>query len=80
MCKANDRFIELQCAMKRRHVTQVDLAEELGFDRHNGCISARLSGKQPWRLDEAYKVLARLEIPLSEIFTYFPPDEEVQSS
>ena len=79
MCKTNDRFIELQCAMKRRHVTQVDLAEELGFDRHNSGISARLAGRQPWRLDEAYIVLKRLEIPLSEIFTYFPPSEEVTS-
>lgn len=77
MCKANDRFIELQLMMRRQHVTQEDIAKAIGLES-NCAVSNRLTGKSYWRLDEAYKVLERLGIPLSEIFTYFPPNEEVQ--
>lgn len=70
-----DRFIELECKMRRKHVTQTDIAKALGFDYNTG-VSLRLNGKTPWGLDEAYKVLEFLEIPVSEIFNYFPPDKK----
>lgn len=73
MQPTNDRFIELICKMRRKHVTQADIAKALGLEYNTG-ISNRFLGKTPWELDEAYKVLDFLGIPLSEVFTYFPPE------
>ncbi len=70
-----DRFIELELVMYRKKVSQLDLAKLLGGD--STCmISNRLRGKSDWRLDEIYKVMAYLGLPLSKIYDYFPPEEE----
>lgn len=68
------RFIELECVMRRKHLTQKDLASVLNKESV-GVISNRFLGKSHWQLDEMYAVLDFLGIPKSEIFTYFPPKE-----
>lgn len=37
-------------------------------------VSNRFSRNYSWTVDEVYKILDFLEIPNSEIFTYFPPN------
>ena len=73
-----DRFIELELVMYRKKVSQLDLAKAIGGD--GTCmISDRLRGKREWRLDEAYKVMQYLGLPLSKIYDYFPPEEVSKS-
>ena len=67
-----DRFVELECVMRKKHIKRQRLAEEL--DKSINAISCRMRGKAPWALDEAYKVLDILGLPRSDIFNYFPPD------
>ena len=70
-----DRFIELELVMYRKKISQLDLAKAIGGD--STCmISDRLRGKRSWKLDEIYKVMAYLGLPLSQIYDYFPPEEE----
>lgn len=69
-----DRFIELEVALKRKHLYKKDLAPVIGKD--SSCpVQYRFNGKIPWQLDEMYAVLDFLGIPKSQIYTYFPPDE-----
>lgn len=37
-------------------------------------FSHRMTGKTPWRLDEAYKILSLLGLPADSIGEYFPPN------
>lgn len=67
-----DRFIELECMMRRKHVKRKHIADGLGLSVN--AISVRMRGKVPWALDEAYKILDIMGLPQSEIFNYFPPD------
>ena len=73
-----DRFIELELVMHPKKVSQLHLAKAIGGD--STCmISDRLRGKREWRLDEAYKVMQYLGLPLSKIYDYFPPEEVSKS-
>ena len=54
-----------------------DLADEMG--RNYTTISNKLGGRNRFTMDEAYKILALLEIPASQIYEFFPPNGEVQS-
>ena len=69
-----NRYIELEMVMYRKKVSQIELARAIGGD--SSCmISNRLRGKSEWRLDEAYKAMEYLGLPLSQIYDYFPPEE-----
>lgn len=72
MRPVNDRFIELELLMRRKHITQADLVPVLGKESRCG-ITNRFTGKTSWQLDEMYAVLDFLGLPKSEIFNYFPP-------
>lgn len=37
-------------------------------------VSSRLTGKVPWSIEECYEVCRVLEIPLTEIPLYWPPN------
>lgn len=72
--RAYNRYIELEMVMYRKKVSQIELARAIGGD--SSCmISNRLRGKSEWRLDEAYKAMEYLGLPLSQIYDYFPPEE-----
>ena len=72
--RAYNRNIELEMVMYRKKVSQIELARAIGGD--SSCmISNRLRGKSEWRLDEAYKAMEYLGLPLSQIYDYFPPEE-----
>lgn len=36
-------------------------------------VSHRMSGKEPWALDECYQILDLLHIPYDQLHIYFPP-------
>lgn len=36
-------------------------------------ISARMMGREPWPIDECYKILDLLHLPHSALPEYFPP-------
>lgn len=72
-----DRFIELRLVMYRKNITQAELAKYIGAESAT-VVSDRLRGKRDWRLDEMYKTLELLGLPLSQIYDYFPPEEVIQ--
>lgn len=63
-------YHRLKCKMFEQECRQEDLASELGVSRT--FISRRMNGKDQWELDVVYKVCDLLEIPYTEIYTYFP--------
>lgn len=36
-------------------------------------ISARMMGRKPWPLDEAYAIMDMLHLPHEQLSVYFPP-------
>lgn len=73
-----DRFIERKLVMYRKNITQAELAKYIGAESAT-VVSDRLRGKRSWKLDEIYKVMAYLGLPLSRIYDYFPPEEVSKS-
>lgn len=65
-------YAKLRGRMAELDVTGEALAHFL--DKSRGYVSSRLSKNISWRIDEVYKILDFLEVPQSEIFTYFPPN------
>lgn len=63
-------FKELRDALHIAEIRSVDLARELLLS--TGSISNRLMAKQPWTLDECYKVLELLNRPPSDLPKLFP--------
>ena len=63
-------YHRLKCKMFEQEVTQEDMAKEMGVSRT--FVSRRMNGKDQWELDVVYKVCDMLEIPYTEIYTYFP--------
>lgn len=37
------------------------------------CVSQRMTGKCPWRMDEAYAIMDLLRLPYNQLADYFPP-------
>ena len=70
-----DRFMELKRVMRKKHITQQDLKTVLGL-KSLSSVSHRFTGNIQWGMDEAYAVLELLDLPASEIYTYFPPDKK----
>ncbi|MCM1330021.1 MAG: DUF739 family protein [Ruminococcus sp.] len=65
-------YAKLRGRMAEMEVTGEDLANHI--ERSKTYVSNRLTHSYSWSIDEVYKILDFLEIPESEIFTYFPPN------
>ncbi len=68
-------YAKLRGRMAELGVTGETLANYIG--RSKTYVSNRMtrgSRSYSWTVDEVYKILDFLEIPQSEIFTYFPPN------
>lgn len=63
----------LKARMYERDAQNTDIANLLG--RSATYVSERLTGKKFFTLDDAYKILKYLDLPMEEIFVYFPPDK-----
>ena len=66
------RYRKLRGAMAERGKRQYDVANYLGYAPM--FVSQRMTGRTPWRFDEAYKVMDYLGLPKEQIFDYFPPE------
>lgn len=68
-------YAKLRGRMAELDVTGETLANYIG--RSTTYVSNRMSRNSrgySWTVDEVYKILNFLEVPQSEIFTYFPPN------
>ena len=67
------KFRKLRAAMVEGDIDQRELARELGLTQQ--AVSAKLSGRAPWTLCQAYMVMEVLELDLSRLPLLFPEDE-----
>ena len=68
-------YAKLRGKMAEMEITSETLANYI--DRSKTYVSNRMTRSSrgySWTIDEVYKILDFLEIPQSEIFTYFPPN------
>lgn len=68
-------YAKLRGRMAEMEVTGEALANYIG--RSTTYVSNRMTRNSrgySWTVDEVYKILDFLEVPQSEIFTYFPPN------
>lgn len=68
-----ERFHKLRVAIRDKYKFIAELSEDVGLSIP--MLSERLCGKTPWRMAEVYTVCKCLDVPASEIITYFPPEE-----
>lgn len=65
-------YAKLRGRMAELEVTGEALSLYLG--KSKVFVSNRFNNRQSWDIDDVYKILDYLELPLSEIYTYFPPN------
>lgn len=63
-------FKRLRVELAVNEIEQQDIAKLIG--RSVFYVSARMTGKAPWTLPEAYTICKRLNIPLDQLLDYFP--------
>lgn len=67
----NDKpYFKLRQQLFALGLTQEELCREIG--RGEQYVSFRMSGKKPFTVDDAYKILELLEIPDSRFTEFFP--------
>ena len=64
-------FAELRELMRKNEITQEELGRRLG--RKETYICHRLSGEQPFTLDECYTIMRDFNIPMERMHEVFPP-------
>ena len=64
------KFKKLRGRMYENQVTQEDIAKLLG--RSEAYVSMRMTAKQPFDIDEVYKICEYLDVPECEIHIFFP--------
>lgn len=62
-------YSKLLGAMKERGMTQTTIAEYTGID--SSTLNKKLNNKSQFKQDEMQAILNTLEIPLSDVVTYF---------
>lgn len=72
MPKGPRAYKAIKYRMIRIGATQRDLAPKMGMSCPT--LSSRLTGKVPWSLPEAYKLLEVLGLSKKDIYNYFPDD------
>ena len=66
----NDHFFEVRAEMSRQKISGREMAERMGLSP--GAFSARICGRIPFTLKEAYLILRILGIPADLLSMYFP--------
>ena len=66
------RYTELRNAFREAHITQGEIAKELGISEKSMCF--RMSGRYPFTLTEVYKILDMRAKPYSDLPKLFPKD------
>lgn len=63
------KFVKLRAAMYEAEITQADIARELG--KCYNYISARMTGREPFNVDEVRQIGTLLHIDRSQWLDYF---------
>lgn len=66
-------YSKLRGRMSEYGHTNKTMGEAIGIK--GTCFGNKLVCRSPWTLSEVYAILKVLDIPISEIETYFPPKE-----
>lgn len=66
-------YPKLRGRMSEYGYTTKSLGEAIGVTQT--CFSNKLTRRSMWTLPEAYKIMKVLDIPISDIETYFPVKE-----
>jgi len=72
MPKVSNKYQRLRRALRERDIDQEYLGKLLGRSRSH--VSFCLSGKAEWLMSEVYIIAKLCQIPIEEIYKYFPPD------
>lgn len=64
----------LRLALKTRGFSLEALGDIVFDGTVKSVVSMRLSGRTPWRIEEAYKILDALRLPHSWLPLLFPPN------
>ena len=64
------RFTKLRGAIIQSGYQHTELAKAIGLCPAS--LSARITAKKPFTLDEMYQIMDKLKLPYSELHTYFP--------
>lgn len=70
-------FSELRGLMKANDYTQEQLSRAIGMPR--GTLTTRMSGRYPFTLDEAYRLLDFFRIPHNQLHLIFPPGGKAET-
>lgn len=65
------KHAKLRGALVAADITERQLAQKLL--RGMTYVSHRMSGKEPWALDECYKILDIIHAPHEQLHLFFPP-------
>lgn len=65
-------FRKLRAILFEMEIDQSYLAEKLGISQQ--CVSHRLTGRYPWKLNEMYAVMDLIHEPYEKLHEYFPKD------
>jgi len=63
-------FNMIRAKLVEYDMTAAELATRIGI--HEATMSARMTGREQWRLDEMYAVMDLLRIPHDKLPEYFP--------
>ena len=66
-------YPKLRGRMSEYGYTNRTLGAEIGIT--SGSFGNKLVCRAPWTLPEVYAIMQALDLPITEIETYFPPDE-----
>lgn len=62
----------LRAEMVKQNVTRDDLSKWLGCSK--ATVSADFTGKRSFSMQDVYIIMDKLNLPYTEIATYFPPN------
>lgn len=64
------KYMLLRSKLRAMYLTTADVAKEIGKSK---CyVDTRFAGTKEWELDDAYKILAMIDVPAVELPIYFP--------
>lgn len=64
-------YAKLRGRMYELDVEMGDIANFLG--KSPSYVSYRMTGRYDWKINEAYRLLEFLKLPMESLFEYFPP-------
>ena len=70
-------FLQLRHRIEDAGYQDQEFAAEMGWP--GSVLSARLNGRTPWSMADAFRACSLLQIPLEEMFNYFADAVEAEA-